>query len=232
MLLSIEFLTAQSVAKVENHRSQAMDVVLFTFGMDQPISIGTLSKSGELNIKLPEDINQISDEAKENSMNDADYTLFSNCGGGEEMLSEDENMKAAKAGYVSLSTKENGYSGLLFMVTDENLVPWLEAYGNIDAVLGSYFEVVYMASDFNFKGECTSTLTVSETDSIVTQYTYDLKLKAGFNFIEYKIETLEKHEMPTPYGENESEMIDKPIKVSVSSSQTALPNTKWFVKYF
>lgn len=56
-------------------------------------------------------------------MNDANYTLFSNCGGGEEMLSEAENIKAAKGGYVSLSTKENASSGLLFMVTEENLMP-------------------------------------------------------------------------------------------------------------
>ena len=127
VLLSIELLAAQSVAKVENHRSQSMDVVLIPFGIREFIKIGTLSKSGELSIKFPENINHISDEAKEHAMSDADYTLFSNCGGEEEMLSEDENIKAVKGGYVSLSTKENAYSGLLFMVPDENLVPWLEA---------------------------------------------------------------------------------------------------------
>jgi hypothetical protein len=46
---------------------------------------------------------------------------------------------------------------LILFVTNENLVPWLEAYINIDAVWGSYFEVVYMESDFNYKGECMST---------------------------------------------------------------------------
>lgn len=232
LLLTIEFLAAQSVAKVENHRSRAMDVVLFTFGMNEPITIGTLSKSGELNIKFPEDIKDISDEAKEHFMNDADFTLFSNCGGGEEMLTEDENIKAIKGGYISLRTKENPYSGLLFMVTDEKLVPWLENYGNVDAVLGSYFEVVYMESDFKYQGECTSTLTLKETDSIVAKYSYDLKLNAGFNFIEYKIESLEEHEMPTPYGENVTEKIDKPIKIVVTSSQSSLPNTRWIAKYF
>lgn len=89
-----------------------------------------------------------------------------------------------------------------------------------------------MASDFNYKGECRSTLAVSKTDSIVTQYTYHFNLKAGFNFIEYKIKNLETYEMPTPYGENESEMIDKPIKIASTSSPTTLPNTKWIAKYF
>ncbi|TXD83650.1 hypothetical protein ESY86_08780 [Subsaximicrobium wynnwilliamsii] len=232
ILLSVQILVAQSAATVENPPSKATDLVLFSFGMEQPIPIGTLSNSGELNINLAQDLDFISEEAKSNFMSDTAFILFSNCVGSNDMLSEAENVKAAKGGYISLSTKENPYSGLLFMVTDENMVPWIESYGDVDAILGSYFEVVYMESDFSYQGECTSNASSTEKEIIETQYTYDLNLKAGFNFIEYKIESVEEFEIPSMYEENVFEKIDKPTKISITSSQSTLPNTKWIGKYF
>jgi hypothetical protein len=112
------------------------------------------------------------------------------------------------------------------------MVPWIESYGDVDAILGSYFEVVYMESDFSYQGKCTSNASSTEKEIIETQYTYDLNLKAGFNFIEYKIESVEEFEIPSMYEENVFEKIDKPTKISISSSQSTLPNTKWIGKYF
>jgi len=232
MAFAFQISTAQTNPIVESYPLKAMDLVLFAFGMDNPLKIGTISDSGELDIKLPEDLNFITDEAKANSMSDTAFTLFSKCDNSYDILSEEENSKAINAGYISLSTKENPYSGLLFMVTDEDIVPWLEAYGAIDAVLGSYFELVYMESDFNYKGECTSTITYVENDPVETIYTYDLNLKAGFNFIEYKIESAIEHEIPSMYEENVFEKIDKPSLIKVTSSQSTPPNTKWIGKYF
>lgn len=131
-----------------------------------------------------------------------------------------------------MSTKENPYAGVLFMVTNENLVPWVEEPYSNNAFIGSYFELVYMESDFKFQGKCTSTVSNTENDTIETLYTYDLQLKAGFNFIEYEIESTTEHEVPSMYEENAFEKIDKPSKIMVSSSQTTPPNTKWIGKYF
>ncbi len=232
ILLSLQISIAQTGPIVENHTLKAMDVVLFSFGMDSPITIGTISDTGELDFNLPNNLNFIPDETKANFMSDATFTLFSKCDNSYDILSEDENSKAVNAGYISLSTKENPYSGLLFMVTDENLVPWLEAYGAIDAVLGSYFELIYIESDFNYQGECTSTVTYLENDPVETVYSYNLQLKAGFNFIEYKIESTIEHKIPSMYEENTFENIDKPSNITVTSSQSTPPNTKWIGKYF
>jgi hypothetical protein len=232
MLLALQISSAQSVAKVENHPLKTMDLVLFTFGMEQPIAIGTISNSGELNFNFPKDINFISDEAKANTWSDAAFTLFSKCDTSYDILSEEENGKAVSAGNISLSTKENPYAGLLFMVTDENLVPWIEDSYSNNALIGSYFELVYMESDFNYQGECASTVTNTETDTIETLYTYNLQLKAGFNFIEYKIESIIEHEVPSMYEEGVIDKIAKPSKIVVSSSQATPPNTKWIGKYF
>ncbi|WP_299398977.1 hypothetical protein [uncultured Gelidibacter sp.] len=231
-LFSIQFSMAQPLAKVDNHNLSAMDLVLFSFGMEQPVSIGTISNTGELHFNFPKDLNFLSDEVTTNFMNDTAFTLFSKCDNSYDILSEDENIKAAPGGYISLSSKDNPYAGLLFMVTDENLVPWIESYGDVDAVLGSYFELVYVESEFNYQGDCTATVTYTDDDTLVTTYSYNLNLKPGFNFIEYKIESVEEHNIPSMYVENTFDKIKKPTKVVVSSSQSTTPNTKWIGKYF
>lgn len=232
MLLSLQMNIAQTESIVENHPLKAMDLVLFSFGMDSPIAIGTISDTGVLDFKFPKDLNFIPDETKANFLSDAAFTLFSKCDNSYDILSEEENCKAVNAGYISLRTKENPYSGLLFMVTDENLVPWLEDYGAIDAVLGSYFELIYIESDFNYQGKCTSTVTYVENDPVETIYTYDIHLKAGFNFIEYKIESVIEHKIPSMYEEGVFDNIMKPSNIKVSSTQAVPQNTKWIGKYF
>jgi len=223
---------AQTKPKVENYPLKNTDLVLFCFGIQQAITIGNISDSGELNFNFPKNINFISDEAKANSWSDAAFTLFSKCNNSYDILSEEENSKAVSGGYISLSTKENSYAGLLFMATDENMVPWIEESYSNNAVIGSYFELVYMESDFNYQGDCSSTATYTETATIETLYVYDLQLKAGFNFIEYKIESVKEHMIPSGYEENVFNKIAKPSKIMVSSSQTTAPNTKWIGKYF
>ena len=231
MVLAANSVMAQSVAKIENHPAESMDLVLFTFGMEHSVPVGTVSKSGELSFSFPENLNRVSEEAKSNFMSQVAYTLFSKCDNSSHILSEDQNGKAVPAGYISLSTKVNPYAGLLFMVTDELMVPWIESYGEVDAVLGSYFELIYIESEFNFQGECTSSVSYSE-NNYQAQYVYDLQLKPGFNFIEYKIESVEEQNVPSMYEENTFDKIQKPSKIVVSSSQSTPPNTKWIGKYF
>jgi hypothetical protein len=111
-------------------------------------------------------------------------------------------------------------------------VPWLEDSYSNNAILASYFELVYMESDFSYDGECTSSISNTENDTIETIYNYQLKLKAGFNFIEYKIESIVEHEVPSMYEENVFNKIAKPSKIMIMGSQSTSPNTKWIGKYF
>ncbi|MBD1261595.1 hypothetical protein HZY62_13405 [Maribacter polysiphoniae] len=229
---AFQFGMAQTNNTVEDFPLRATDLVLFSFGMDNPLTIGTISDSGEITFNFPKDLNAITDDVKANFMSDTAFTLFSKCDNSYDMLSEDENGKAVNAGQISLSTKENPYSGLLSMVTDEALVPWLEDTYSNNAVTGSYFELVYMESDFNYQGECTSTVSNTENDTIITTYSYDLQLKAGFNFIEYKIESVLEHAIPSMYEEGVFDNIMKPSKIKVTSTQSVPPTIKWIGKYF
>lgn len=232
MACAFQISIAQTNQIVENYPLKAMDLVLYSFGMDNPVPVGSITDSGNLNLNFPKNLDFISNEVKTNFLSDAAFTLFSKCDNSYNILPEEQNSKAINVGYISLSTKENPYAGLLFMVTDKNMVPWLESYGDKNAILGSYFELVYIESDFNYIGECTSTISSTEDDTIVTNYSYDLQLKAGFNFIEYQIQSIMEHEVPSMYEENVFEKINKPSTIIVTSSQSTPPNTKWVGKYF
>ena len=89
-----------------------------------------------------------------------------------------------------------------------------------------------MESDFNYQGECISTVTYIENDPVETVYTYNLQLKAGFNFIEYKIESVKEHKVPSMYEEGVFDNIIKPSTIKVLSTQSVPQNTKWIGKYF
>ena len=232
MLLYLGSITAQTQPRVENLPQNAMNLVLYCFGMENPVPVGTIAASGELDFKFPIDLNFISDEVKANFMSETAFTLFPKCDNSYDILSEKENRKAINAGYISLSTKDNPYSGLLYMVTDENLVPWLEESYSNNAVVGSYFELVYVESDFNFKGDCNATVINTEDDTSITLYTYDLQMKAGFNFIEYKIESVKEHKVPSMYEEGIFDYIYKPSHIKVSALQDIMPKTLWIAKYF
>ncbi|MCM4168934.1 hypothetical protein DHD08_14700 [Arenibacter sp. H213] len=232
MLIVLQIGISQTQPQIKDYPLKAMDLVLFSFGMEQPITIGSTSDLGEIHLNFPNDLNFISDEVKANFMSDTAFTLFSKCDNSYDILSEAENGKAVNAGYISLSSKNNPYSGMLYMVTDEILLPWLEDTYSNNAVAGSYFELVYVISDFNYQGQCTSTVSNTENDTIETTYNYDLQLKAGFNFIEYKIESVAEHEVPSMYDENVFDKIMKPSKITVTSSQSTPPTTMWIGKYF
>ena len=223
---------AQTNPIVENYPLKAMDLVLFTFGMDHPVNIGTVANSGELNISLPNNLNSIPEEAKENFLSDTAFVMFSKCDYSNDILSESENIKAAGGGYISLSSKDNPYSGLIFMVTNEDLVPWLEDTYSNNAVVGSYFELVYLIADFSYQGQCSRKVSNTENDIIETVYTYDLKLNPGYNFIEYKIESVLEHAVPSMYEEGVFDNLMKPRTITVSSTQAVPPTTKWIGKYF
>lgn len=231
-ILICSFGQSQTQPMVENYPLKAMNLVVFPFGMEYPVTIGTISDSGELSFKLPNNLASIPEEIKENFVIDVASSLFPKCDNNYDLLTEYETIKSAEGGYISLSSKANPYNGLFFMASDESLLPWLEDSYSNSAVVASYFSLIYMFSDFTYLGECTNTFSNTEDDSIETIYAYNLQLKTGFNFIEYKIESLKEHMVPSAYVENEFDKIAKPSKITVTSSQTTVPNTKWIGRYF
>ncbi len=210
--------------KVENYPFGSLDVIVMVmpFGMDNAIKIGTMSKSGDISFDFPSELNNISKDNQDSESSKLWYTLFSQCDNGLEMVAEKDNIFSFDTGTLSLWTNDDRYVGVIFTVSDENLLPWIEDPGYMEPVMGSYFELVYVAKPFQFKGECKATRMLEEGNAEIT-YNYNLNLKAGFNFIEYKIESIHKT------GPNI--MASFPDKLSVKNTE-GIPNCKWIGKYF
>ncbi|EPR73349.1 hypothetical protein ADIWIN_1780 [Winogradskyella psychrotolerans RS-3] len=223
-ILVFNFAQSQSHPKIEDYPfgSLDVDVIVMSFGMEHPIKIGSMSKSGEIKFEIPKELPKLSKEAEDNFMNDVAYTLFDVCDNGSDLVSGNDNIKSFETGALSLWTKDNRYVGVIIAVSDEKLLPWIEDPGYNEPILESYFELIYVASPFKYKGECTQTQMLDEGNANIT-FEYNLNLKAGFNFVEYKIESIHKTDPNV--------IASFPNKVSVTNVED-IPNCKWIGKYF
>lgn len=223
-LLVFNYVQSQTNLKIEDYPfgSLDVDVIVIPFGMENPIKIGTISKSGELNFTFPKTLPELSKEAKETFISEVAYTLFDVCDNGSGIVLNTNNIASFDTGALSLWTKDNRYVGVVFTVSDEKMMPWIEDSAYMEPILGSYFELIYVASPFKYKGECTQTKMLDEGDAKI-MFSYNLDLKAGFNFIEYKIEHI--------YKTDPNVMASFPDKVSVTNVD-GIPNCKWIGKYF
>ncbi|MBA6153170.1 hypothetical protein [Gelidibacter maritimus] len=229
LIISFLFATigfAQSQPKLEDYAlaNSDVNVVVFPFGMDNPVKIGTVSKSGHINFEFPTELPKISKETQENFMNDLAYTLFDVCDDGKDMISDKDNRPSFEAGMLSLATTDHPYAGVITAISDEALMPWITDPGYEEPVLGSYFELIYVTSIFHYEGECVQTRSsMSDDPDMEITYSFNLNLKTGFNFIEYKIENIH---------ETDPEMMASfPDVISVTSVE-GIPNCKWIGKYF
>lgn len=228
-IISLSFISqgfSQTQPKIEDYPlgSLEVNVVVFPFGMDNPIKIGTVSKSGLINFELPAELPEISKETEENFMNDLVYTVLGVCDDGKGMISDTDNSPSFEAGLLSLSTVDNPYAGVIMAVSDETLMPWVTDPSYEEPLFGSYFELIYVPSAFKYEGECKQTRSsMSDDPDMEIAYSFNLNLKAGFNFIEYKIENIHKTDPDV--------MASFPDKVSIISVE-GIPNCKWIGKYF
>ena len=215
---------SQNQPKIENYPFESLDVniMVIPLGMENPIKIGTMSKSGDIKFEIPKELAQLSKETEENYMNDVAYTLFDVCDNVRDILSGKENIASFDTGVLSLWTSNSRYVGVIFAVSDENLMPWVEDPAYMEPHMGSYFELMYVKKAFQYEGACVQTRMMDEGDAIIT-YQYHLNLKAGFNFVEYKIESIHKTDPNV--------MASFPDTLSVTSVE-GIPDCQWIGKYF
>ena len=183
--LILSLINTQAQSKLDPYPFGTLDVnvMVMPFGMENAIKIGDMSKSGDINFGFPKELKSISNDDRESESSKLWYTLFSQCDNGMDMVAEKDNIFSFDTGALSLWTSDNRYVGVIFTVSDENLMPWVEDPAYMEPFLGSYFELIYVASSFQYKGECIQTTMLDESEAKIT-YNYNLNLKAGFNFIE------------------------------------------------
>lgn len=215
---------SQTPTKLDNYPfgSLEVNIMVMPFGMEKAIKIGGISKTGDIQFEFPKELPKLSKEEEESESIKLWYTLFSQCDNSMDMVAEKDNILSFDTGALSLWTSDNRYVGVIFTVSDEDLFPWVEDPAYMEPILGSYFELIYVAKPFEYRGNCITTKMGDSGDTEIN-FNYNLKLKAGFNFIEYKIEHI--------YKTDPSIMASFPDKVSVTNVD-GIPNCKWIAKYF
>lgn len=118
---------------------------------------------------------------------------------------------------------KNRYVGVLFPVTDQALIPWLEDEAYNNPVKGTFYDIIYVSKPTSFLANCTTSLQFS-SEKINANYEYDLELKLGLNFIAYTIESIYEFDpLITSY---------KPTKVKVTNVKDTNSDIQWIAKYF
>lgn len=222
LLTIIQYGMAQSGGTLENYPLDEVDIVVFPFGMEYPIKIGNVSDSGELFFEIPSKIEaKIPSDVQNNFLSDLSNSLFFNCDDGLGL----DDLRVLNVGTIALWTKDNRYAGVLFAVSTEEIIPWLEDRYYMEPIEASFYNIIYMDSDqdLSYGMDCISTINL-ESGNIESSYSYDLSFKNGFNFVEYKIESI--------YKTNPKETASFPNKVTITSSPNTMSNIKWIAKYF
>jgi hypothetical protein len=163
-----------------------MELVLMLFGMEKPISIGTVDKNGQFNASLDNiNMDQISEEDKGMYIGELYFNFYFQCNN-RDVFGKNFDKPAARQDYVRL-TKNGEWAGTVFLVSDERLRPWLEDPGYNNAITGSFYEVMYVAEDLSLKMTCESNVYADDNTEVETEYSFDIELKKGFNWVEYTI---------------------------------------------
>ncbi|WP_111309963.1 hypothetical protein [Confluentibacter sediminis] len=208
-----------SKPKLENYEFGELEVAIMVIplGMKKPIKIGTMAKSGDINFDFPIALKNTSQESSKirdgiSSLCDKDLAI----------IEEKDNVLSHESGIISLWTKENRFVGDIYAVSDEDLIPWIDDPFYASPILGSYYKLVYVASDFQYNTNCTQVRILDEGNAKIT-YTYNLNLKSGFNFVEYRIEHIHK--------KKSNDIASFPDKVSITSVN-GIPTCQWIGQYF
>ena len=208
--------------KIENATPDkpAMDIVLFMFGLDNPVKVGTVDEKGNISIDFPEVLpDTIAPETKEIFSTQLPYALFFSC---PDITSVAEGTVVYKGGYFSLSHQNRPWAATLFPVSDIGIIPWLEDRYYQSPIMASFYEVIYCEQNIDLTTLCKESISYTE-NTIDMEYQYTLRLKKGFNLIEYKIEAIQETGIP------DTSPIPSVVTITNADDMDA---TLWHAKYY
>ena len=211
----------QFLGKINNFVLESAEVVIFPFGLDNPVKIGTVDKTGNVTIDLDAaDISKIPADTKDLFLGRVAENFFANCDNPDGLQISDD-IKALKCGMPALWFN-NQWAGTFFLVSDEKLQPWIEDRYFMEPVNASFFEILYVDRDLSLTTNCTTTYNLAK-ENVELVNNFNLKLKKGFNLIQYKIDEIHKTDP------NETSSIPSKIQITNSTDDKEI---KWMIKYF
>lgn len=211
----------QLSGKIADFALENADVVIFPFGMDYPIKIGTVDKQGTVIMNMDAvDQSKIPADTKDLFLGRVTDIFFANCDNPDGLQISD-GIKALKCGMPAL-WYNNQWAGTFYLVSDEKLQPWIEDRYYMEPVKASFYEIIYVDHDLSLSKSCTTTFNLS-TENVELANNFNLKLKKGFNLIQYKVDEIHKTDP------NETSSIPTKIQITNPLDDKEI---KWMVKYF
>lgn len=181
--------TQEIAGKVENHKKSEMDIVIMAFGMDNPVIVGKVDKKANFSVNL--EMATVSEsQASDDNMGPLYWSFYFHCFDSDKFgLYKEKRVK--REDYLRLVANDM-WAGTVFLVSDPALIPWLESVGDQNAVVGSFYEVLYLKEDINLDFTCENQIYASENTAVEVTYVFDIELRKGFNWIQYDIEEVYK----------------------------------------
>lgn len=105
--------------KIKNAASgkPSMDIVLFMFGMENPVKVGETDKAGNITISFPKELPaSISAKTRESFAMGLPEAFYFSCDGSNDFSKEIRNITAYKGGFFSLSHTGQLWEGTIFPV--------------------------------------------------------------------------------------------------------------------
>jgi hypothetical protein len=221
LLAPIAGIAQQFSGKIINANPVAMDVVVFPFGMEYPIKIGTVDKDGQLQINLDDAaIDKVPDDTKELMLGRVSDNIFVKCNYPDSLQTSDK-VKAINCEMPSL-WYNNQMAGALSLVSDEKLQPWIQDRYYMEPVKASFFQIVYTDQVVTIHTSCNTTYNLAAGNVEATNH-FNLRLKKGFNLLKFSIEEIHKTDP--------AETSSIPVKINVTNP-TEQTTILWMGKYF
>ena len=213
---------AQKISvNLEDHRSENADLVLFAYGSDNPVKIGTIDVKGNLVADLSKvQLSVLTEDIKEMFTTELRNVFSFNCAGSDD-FGKQGSVNSVRGGNIAIWAN-NEWAGSFFLVSDPELKPWLEDPGYNSAIKGFFWEIVYVDADVSLNFNCSEGVYYMEDSSVEVLYTFNLNLKKGFNWVEYSIEDV--------FITDPDVRASFPSKVRVSNLQDP-GRMKWMANY-
>lgn len=219
ILSEISFGQSSTGQVISGYNKGEMELFILPFGMENPIPVGKISASGQVQLNWPEKL-AVKDQDLSLYLTAFDYAVNLKCDS--EGFQEKATDAAFAAGNIFLM-KGGEQQGVLTMVSAPALADWLEDPGYKNATPGIYCNWVYATRDTIMKGSCPASLTYNDK-TIQGTYRYDISLKKGFNLLVNEIQSV--------FKTDESIMAHFPDKIFIHTEQPQPQNVVFHLKTF
>lgn len=180
------FVTAQYSSSIQNYQLGAAELVVFPYGLEQRVVLGTVNSNGRFTINFP-DLASMEVENKTLWNTDMLEGLRIEC---------DQNSLVFSDSMAQLLTVENIFLykdetiiGLLYAVSDPKLQDWLDELYYAPLVPGSFLNFLYLDKPTSMTGKC---IIDHDEEEIQESIFYNLNLKAGWNFMLTELADIKK----------------------------------------